>query len=168
MKTKAGLFLVAALLIGAGDAPDAKKEMAKFAGTWSVSELTYNGQDSNKLKFNLVFKGNEGVIEGDDEVKKEYARIKFKIDAAAKPKIIDFTIAEGIQKDPVPGISLSRKPQVKGIKGGGVGGISEPDKRPPAGPEGVGIRCIPDRNGTVRSHRVLTVERVIVDSISQR
>ena len=102
MKLKTGSLLVVALLLGAGDAEDAKKEVAKFAGTWSVSALKYNGEDVTndaKLQFKFIFKGNEATVEGNEEVKKEYARLKFKLDPSVSPKIIDFTVALGIQKD---------------------------------------------------------------------
>ena len=99
MKTKIGLCLAAALLLGAGDATDAKKEIARFDGTWNVTEVTYNGKDHSKLKFNFVFKGEECIVEGDDKVKLEYARLKIKIDATTTPKLFDVTVGAGIQKD---------------------------------------------------------------------
>jgi uncharacterized protein (TIGR03067 family) len=101
MYTKAGLLLVAFLTIGGGDASDTKKELAKLAGTWSVSELTYNGKDHPNLRFNMTFKDNEIVVEGNDAVKKEYARIKLTIDPSVKPKIMDFSVSDGVQKDAV-------------------------------------------------------------------
>jgi uncharacterized protein (TIGR03067 family) len=99
MKTTIGLCLAAALMIGGGDANDAKKkELAKFDGAWNVSEVTYNGKDHSKLKFNFVFKGDECVVEGDEKVKVEYARLKIKIDPSATPKIFDVTVGAGVQK----------------------------------------------------------------------
>lgn len=100
MKAKIGLLLIALLPLGAeaGGAPNAKKELEKFAGTWTVDGLTYNGKEHN-LKFKFVFKGNEGVIEGNDRVKSEYARIKITIDPAAKPASMDITIVAGSQTD---------------------------------------------------------------------
>ena len=101
MKTKAGLLLVALLMMGANyqDADATKKELAKFAGTWTISELTYNGEDHSKLKFNIVFKGDEAIIEGNDQVKKEYGRFKLKIDPTTKPKLLDISVSLGVQKD---------------------------------------------------------------------
>jgi uncharacterized protein (TIGR03067 family) len=98
---KIGLCFVAALFLGTGDATDAKEELAKFDGTWNVSEITYNGKDHSKLKFNFVFKGDEVVVEGDDKVKLEYARLKIKIDPTTTPKLFDLTVGAGIQKDAV-------------------------------------------------------------------
>lgn len=92
------LILVTCLL-GGGDAKQDKKEVEKFQGTWTVSELTYNGKDHSKLKFNFVFKGSEVVVEGDEKVKVEYAKLKFKVDKSTTPKLFDMTITDGIQKD---------------------------------------------------------------------
>jgi len=98
MQTMIGLCLAAVLSVGAGDATDAEKELAKFDGTWNVAEITYNGKDHNKLKFNFVFKADEVVVEGDDNVKLEYARLKIKIDPTAMPRIFDLTVGAGVQK----------------------------------------------------------------------
>ncbi len=98
MKTTIGFCLAAILTIGAGNATDAKKELAKFDGTWAVTEITYNGKDHSKLKFNFVFKGDEVIVEGNDRVKQEYARLKIKIDPTTMPKIFDFTVGGGTQK----------------------------------------------------------------------
>ena len=98
MKTTIGLCLAAALMVGAGNATDTKKELAKFDGTWNVSEIIYNGKDHSKLKFNFIFKGDEIVVEGDDKVKFEYARLKIKIDTTTMPKLFDVTVGGGIQK----------------------------------------------------------------------
>jgi len=98
MKTTLGLCLASALMLSGGDAADAKKELAKFDGAWNVSEVTYNGKDHSKLKFNFVFKGDEVVVEGDDKVKVEYARLKIKIDPATTPKTFDLTVGAGVQK----------------------------------------------------------------------
>ena len=101
MKTKISVCLLSAFLLGAGGdgAAKVKAELKKLEGTWTVSELTYNGKDHKNLKFNFVFKGDEAVVEGDDKVKVEYARIKIKLDPAVTPKIMDITVAGGIQKD---------------------------------------------------------------------
>src|SRR4051812_35781746 len=99
MKTKLGMCLAALLLVGAGDATDRKKELAKFAGMWTVDELTYNGSDHSKLKLSFVFKGDEVVVEGDEQVKREYARLKIKIDPGTTPKLFDVTVGAGVQKD---------------------------------------------------------------------
>ena len=99
MHAKMTLLLVVGLMAGGADPKREKTELEKFQGTWSVSELTYNGKDHSKLKINFVFKGKEAVVEGNDKVKKEYARIKFAIDPSTMPKIFDITVADGVQQD---------------------------------------------------------------------
>lgn len=100
MKSTAA-FLGILLLLGAGGGDDAdkKKELAKFGGEWALHELTYNGEDHTKLNFTVVFKGDEATIKGNDDVKKEYAKIKIKIDPTTNPKILDITVADGSQTD---------------------------------------------------------------------
>ena len=98
MRTKIGCFLIAAVTIGSSGAQDAKTDLAKIAGSWTVDELTYNGEE-HKLKFKIVFKGEEGTVLENDKVTNEYAKIKFKIDPAAKPKTMDITVSAGSQTD---------------------------------------------------------------------
>ena len=100
MKRKiAGIIVVVVLCLGTSAAQEAdKKELGKLAGTWTLKELTFDGE-AHKLKFNVVFKGNEGRVEGNDSVESEYAKIKFKIDPTAKPQTMDITVASGSQTD---------------------------------------------------------------------
>ena len=77
-----GLGTAALLVMGAGDANQVKKDLAKFDGTWVVSELTYNGKDHKELKITFVFKSGEVTVKGDESVKKEYGRFKVKLDPA--------------------------------------------------------------------------------------
>jgi uncharacterized protein (TIGR03067 family) len=98
-------MVTAVLLVAADDAKDAgKKELAKLDGTWTISELLYNGKDivaAGKANFKFTFKDGQATIEGNDEVKKEYAKITFKLDPAYNPKLADMTVAAGVQKDAV-------------------------------------------------------------------
>lgn len=92
------------LTIRAGDDKAVKKEIDKIQGTWIMAELRYNGRDlsgDDKSKFKLVFKGDTAVVEGVEELTKEYAKVSFKFDPAAKPKIVDLKILSGSQKDAV-------------------------------------------------------------------
>jgi uncharacterized protein (TIGR03067 family) len=100
MTAKIGLCLAAAFMVSAGgdDAAKVKSELKKLDGTWTVNELVYNGKDHKNLRFNFVFKGDEAVVEGNDRVKQEYARIKVKFDPGTMPKIMDITVVAGLQK----------------------------------------------------------------------
>ena len=99
MKTKLACLAVTVLLLGAGGADVEKKELAKLTGAWNLSELTYDGEDHSKLKFKIVFKGNEGAVAGNEDVQRQYGKIKFKLDPAAKPRTMDITISSGSQTD---------------------------------------------------------------------
>src|SRR5437868_2972240 len=92
------------LSIRAGDDKAVKKEIDKIQGTWIMAELRYNGRDlsgDDKSKFKLVFKGDTAIVEGGEELTKEYAKVSFKFDPAATPKVVDLKILSGSQKDSV-------------------------------------------------------------------
>jgi uncharacterized protein (TIGR03067 family) len=98
--------LLAAILLlpAAGPQDDAgKKELEKLKGTWTTESIEYNGKQHEKLakQLRFVFQGNAATVEGNDQVKKEYAKFTFKLDPAATPKLFDLTIAAGVQKDAV-------------------------------------------------------------------
>jgi uncharacterized protein (TIGR03067 family) len=48
-----------------------------------------------------VFKGDTAIVEGNDKVKKEYAKIRVKLDPSASPKLVDISVAGGTQKGAV-------------------------------------------------------------------
>jgi uncharacterized protein (TIGR03067 family) len=94
------LFIFLIISQGSGSAQEAKKELAKFQGTWNVSQLTYNGKviEGEKANFKLVFKKDKFTVEGNDAVKKEYATIFFKVDTGSMPRLFDMTVLGGVQK----------------------------------------------------------------------
>ncbi len=96
-------LLAAALAVVAADAPkdDSKKDLEKLQGTWGISSITYDGGDVpsdivSKLRF--AVKGDEWAVQGEEEVAKEYGKATLKLDATAKPRLIDFHIGEGSEK----------------------------------------------------------------------
>src|SRR5262249_28395891 len=98
--------LVVALGVGHAYEPSdaVKGEIKKLQGVWKTAALTYNGKDflaDGKLSINFVFKGDVATIEANDEVKKEYAKIRVKLDPSTTPKIMDMTVLGGVQKDTV-------------------------------------------------------------------
>lgn len=99
------LLLLLPLLAAADAAADAvKREVKKLQGTWTTTALTYNGKDflaDGKASFRFVFKGDEATVEGNDEVKKEYAKVRLKLDPSTTPKIVDISVTGGVQKDAV-------------------------------------------------------------------
>jgi uncharacterized protein (TIGR03067 family) len=92
------ISLLAGLLAVEDEA--AKKDLAKFQGSWTAVSIKYNGQEfAEKLKLKFVFKNNQISIEGDDEVKKEYPKVTLKIDPSTKPPCLDILVLAGVQKD---------------------------------------------------------------------
>ncbi|MBI1918626.1 MAG: TIGR03067 domain-containing protein [Planctomycetes bacterium] len=91
-----------ALLAADDPKADAKKELAKVQGTWTTTSLKYNGKDlSDKYKLTLVFKDDQVRVEGNDEVKKEYAKAAIKLDSSTSPRCLDIKVIGGSQKDAV-------------------------------------------------------------------
>jgi uncharacterized protein (TIGR03067 family) len=116
------LMLTAATMLGAagGDSKYkdvAKKDLEAFQGTWTSAELIYNGKDflaDGKTPLRFIFKGNEATIEASEAVKKEYARIKIKLDPAGMPRCVDITVSAGAQLDAViEGIYELKKDEIR-------------------------------------------------------
>jgi uncharacterized protein (TIGR03067 family) len=87
-----------------GGADKAKEDLKKLEGTWKATALTYNGKDflaDGKGGFQFVFNGAEATIQGNDKVKKEYGKIRLKLDPSTTPRTVDITVTDGIQKDAV-------------------------------------------------------------------
>jgi uncharacterized protein (TIGR03067 family) len=99
------LVLAAVLFVATGAPQDdaGKKELEKLKGVWTTETIEYNGKQHEKLakQLRFVFQGNAATVEGNDQVKKEYAKFTFKLDPAATPRLFDLTIAAGVQKDAV-------------------------------------------------------------------
>ena len=96
-------LLALALALVAADAPkdDAKKDLDKLQGMWTIASGKYDGEelDANLVsKLSFEVKGDQFLIKGDDEVVKQYAKIALKLDPTAKPKLIDFRVTQGDDK----------------------------------------------------------------------
>jgi uncharacterized protein (TIGR03067 family) len=81
--------------------PDpAAKDRKALQGEWAVEALEYNGKDL-KDKYNISFacKDDALTVQGDGAVRKEYAKLTFKLDPSTTPKCVDLTVAGGVQKD---------------------------------------------------------------------
>jgi uncharacterized protein (TIGR03067 family) len=92
---------------GGGDAKGkdpAKRDLDLLQGNWNATAVTYNGKDflaESKAGLRFVFKGAEATVEASEAVKKEYAKIKIKIDPGTMPPIMDITVSAGTQLDAV-------------------------------------------------------------------
>jgi uncharacterized protein (TIGR03067 family) len=91
------LCVVLTALVLAADADDAKKELAKLAGTWSAVSIERDGKamPADKLKSStLTITGDKYVVKmGELMIEGVY-----KLDPAQKPKAIDATRTNGDDK----------------------------------------------------------------------
>jgi uncharacterized protein (TIGR03067 family) len=79
-----------------------KKDLDALQGVWAVEGLEYNAKDvKDKYKISFVVKGDVLIVEGDNDVRKEYAKLALKLDPSTTPKSVDLTVAGGVQKDAV-------------------------------------------------------------------
>jgi uncharacterized protein (TIGR03067 family) len=100
-------FKLAPVLVSSAD--DAKereadkKELDRLQGTWTATTSTFNGVDffanGKAAGFRFVFKGDEAVVEGNDAVQKEYARLRLKLYLTTSPRLVDLSVTGGVQKD---------------------------------------------------------------------
>lgn len=99
------LLALAAAPLAADDAAEAlKRETKGLQGTWKVTSLHYDGKDvlaEGKYGFRFVIKGDEAVVEGNDTIAREYARLRLKPDVSTSPKLLDMVVTGGVQKDVV-------------------------------------------------------------------
>lgn len=105
MKTSLLVVALAAGLVAADDAADAvKKDVQKLQGTWVPTSVQFSGQDltnDDHGQFKLVFKGDQATVEGNSNVKKEYAKLTMKLDPSTTPRCVDIVVTGGDQKDAV-------------------------------------------------------------------
>lgn len=89
-----------ALSVLAAEPDPVRKDVDALQGAWAVEGLEYNDKDlKDKYKISFTVKGDVLTVEGDGEVRKEYAKLAFKLDPSTTPKCLDLTVAGGSQKD---------------------------------------------------------------------
>jgi uncharacterized protein (TIGR03067 family) len=101
-------LVLAAVLLLAADPPKkeedaAKKELDKLQGEWTAVSVDYNGKAHEDLakQIHFIFKGDAASVEAGEDVRKEYAKLQFKLDPSVSPKLVDITVSAGVQKDAV-------------------------------------------------------------------
>jgi uncharacterized protein (TIGR03067 family) len=102
MRLSCVCFLAAVVVLPALAAePDpAAKDRKALQGEWAVESLEYNGKDyTDKYKIAFACKDDVLTVQGDGAVRKEYAKLTFKLDPSTTPKCVDLTVAGGVQKD---------------------------------------------------------------------
>jgi uncharacterized protein (TIGR03067 family) len=101
---KAKWLGLSVLLVLGTSAAAAEKDSDAIQGTWLAEKVVYNGTDfygGGQPKFRFVIKGDTASVEGNDEVKKSYARFTFKIDPTTTPRLFDIKITGGFQENAV-------------------------------------------------------------------
>jgi len=101
----AKLLSLPALLLVLGvsaRADDKPADLDKLQGTWTAESVVYNGKDfysTGRAKLRFVVKGDQVTVEGNDDVKQEYAKFTVKLDRTTMPRLLDIQITGGSQKD---------------------------------------------------------------------
>src|SRR2546423_642012 len=96
--TRAIGIALALLLSGHALADDAKKEMAKLEGEWSMVSGERDGQalpEEIVKELKRVAKGDETTVTSNGQT---FMKAKFTVDPTKKPKTIDYTLLEGPNK----------------------------------------------------------------------
>lgn len=93
------LAVACAVVFGvSAPADDAAKDLEKLQGTWTATEITVNGKTHTEGTLRFTFKKDQVIAEGDDEVKRDYAKVSIKLDPSTKPACIDIHVMAGEQK----------------------------------------------------------------------
>jgi uncharacterized protein (TIGR03067 family) len=92
------------LPLGAAQDDAVKKEQAKLQGVWQVLNSEEDGKATPEFivqALKLEIKGNQITIKGVEDLVKKFGKVTLTIDPATTPKIIDFKIEAGSEKDNV-------------------------------------------------------------------
>jgi uncharacterized protein (TIGR03067 family) len=99
--TLTAVFVVFLRVAFAQDAA-AKKELKKFQGTWQVVSSEENGKptpDEIVQNLKIVIKGDQLTLKGVEDLLQKFAKIKIVVDPSTMPKLVDFKIEAGSEKD---------------------------------------------------------------------
>jgi uncharacterized protein (TIGR03067 family) len=106
MTTRVVLPCLVFLLIAAvAPAQDAKKELEKLQGEWTMVSLEENGMkvaDETAKQYKLTVKENQWIVTRSG--KEGFAKVTFKIDPTKDPKTIDLTYKTGDKESVSQGI----------------------------------------------------------------
>jgi len=94
------VVLLSVCLVAANAQDDAaKKELAKFQGTWALTDVEKDGRQAGAEQFadyKLIVEGNKRILKKGDQVVGEST---FKLDPTKSPKVMFITMTVGALKD---------------------------------------------------------------------
>ncbi|MBM3997612.1 MAG: TIGR03067 domain-containing protein [Planctomycetes bacterium] len=79
-----------------------KKELEKFQGDWQVLSSEEDGFATPEFivqNLKLTIKGDVITLKGVDGLKLKFGKVKLTVDPASNPKLIDFKVEAGSEKD---------------------------------------------------------------------
>jgi len=91
-------------VVGAARSQDdaVKKEREKFQGTWQVVSSEEDTVATPEIIVNflkIAIKGDQLTLKGVEDLQKKFGKVTIVIDPATTPKIIDFKIEDGSEKN---------------------------------------------------------------------
>jgi uncharacterized protein (TIGR03067 family) len=95
-----GVLLLVPLAIAQDEA--AKKERARFQGNWQVVSSEEDGNPTPDFivqALQITMKGDEITLKGVEDLAERFGKVTFTIDPATTPKIIEFKVVAGKEKD---------------------------------------------------------------------
>lgn len=79
-----------------------KKEREKFQGTWQVVSSEEDGRPTPDFivqSLKIEIKGDQLTLKGVEELMKKFGKVTLVIDPATTPKILDFKVESGSEKN---------------------------------------------------------------------
>lgn len=105
MRTILGLAVVSVLFpLGVALAQDeaVKKEAEKLQGTWEILSSEEDDRPTPEVivqNLKVVIKGNQLTLKGVEQLINQFGKVTLTIDPATMPKIIDFKVEAGMERD---------------------------------------------------------------------
>jgi uncharacterized protein (TIGR03067 family) len=79
-----------------------KKEREKFQGEWKVASSEEDGRATPDFivdNLKVVIKGDQITLKGVEDLMKKFGKVTLTVDPATTPKIIDFKVEAGTEKN---------------------------------------------------------------------
>ena len=75
-------------------------DLKALQGTWKATKVVYNGTERSieKDMIQMTIKGDVATVQAAKNIKKDYGKVKLKLDSSVTPKSVDLSIELGGQK----------------------------------------------------------------------